>query len=86
MLDVLGLSPGASLHQLVEKRVRGQRGSRDLNQDSCDQGARGLWAAGQNGLLGSRMHRPAVTLIFTLMGEWQVGGNEILWRRELEER
>ena len=32
------------------------------------------------------MHRPAVTLIFTLMGEWQVGGNEILWRRELEER
>lgn len=57
-----------------------------MNQDSCDQGARGLWAAGQNGLLGSRMHRPAVTLIFTLMGEWQVGGNEILWRRELEER
>ena len=32
------------------------------------------------------MHRPAVTLTFTLMGEWLVGGNEILWRRTLEER
>lgn len=31
------------------------------------------------------MHRPAVTLTFTLMGEWLVGGNEILWRRKLEE-
>lgn len=28
------------------------------------------------------MHRPAVTLIFTLMGEWQVRGNEIGMREE----
>lgn len=36
-----------------------------------------LQAVQQKGLLGSRTHRPAVTLTFTLMGEWQVRGNEI---------
>lgn len=77
-LDVSGPSPGVSHHWVWEKSYKGKE-VKELKWDLDNQGTGtgGLQAAQQKRLLMNWAHRPAVTLTFTLMGEWQVGGNKI---------
>lgn len=62
------------------KRVKGRSKVKGAKPGLGPPGKRGVPTACQNRLLGSGTHSPAVTLTFTLTGEWQ-GGGFAIWEQ-----